>query len=101
MAYTLDPNAENSDDEQRIKKTRKEAKLVKEEKKKQQKSKKRLFLGNRDPGFTSMLNDSTKGVCRRCGRPGHYARTFRAAIPPYRPGPPPAPQQQSGFPLGI
>ena len=35
VAYTLDPIAENSDDEWRIKKARKEAKLLKEEKKKQ------------------------------------------------------------------
>ena len=34
-AYTLDPIAENSNDEQRIKKAWKEAKLLKEEKKKQ------------------------------------------------------------------
>ena len=33
VAYTLDPIAENSDDERRIKKARKEAKLLKEEKK--------------------------------------------------------------------
>ena len=35
VAYTLDPIAENSDDEWRIKKARKEAKLLKEEKKQQ------------------------------------------------------------------
>ena len=35
VAYTLDPIAENYDDERRIKKTQKEAKLLKEEKKKQ------------------------------------------------------------------
>ena len=34
VAYTLDPIAENSDDEQRIKKAQKEAKLLKEGKKK-------------------------------------------------------------------
>ena len=32
-AYTLDPLAENSDDKRRIKKARKEAKLLKDEKK--------------------------------------------------------------------
>ena len=35
VAYTLDPISENSDDERRIKKAQKEAKLLKEEKKKQ------------------------------------------------------------------
>ena len=77
--------------------------LIEEEKKKQQKSKrssvqKASFLDNRNPSFPSMLNDSAKGVCRRCGPPGHYASVCRAAIPPYRPGPPPASQQQPGFP---
>ena len=103
VAYTLDLIAENFDYEQRIKKARKEAKLLKEEKEKQQKSKrssvqKAPFLGNRNPSFPSMLNNSAEGACRRCGRPRHYARACRAAIPPYRPGPPPAAQQQSGFP---
>ena len=89
VAYTLDPMAENSDDERRIKKARKEAKLLKEEEKKQQKSKrpsvqKAPFLGNRKLSFPSMLNDSAKGVCRSCERPGHYARACRAAIPPHK-----------------
>ena len=102
VAYMLDPIAEDSDDERRIKKARKEAKLFKEEKKKQLKSKrpsvkKVPFLGDRNPSFPSMLNDSAKGVCHRCGRPGHYARPCRAAIPPYRPGPPPVSQEQPGF----
>ena len=39
VAYMLDPIAEDSDDERRIKKARKEAKLLNEEKKKQLKSK--------------------------------------------------------------
>ena len=102
VAYLLDPIAEDSDDERRIKKARKKAKLLKDEKKKQLKSKrpsvkKVPFLGDRNPSFPSMLNESAKGVCRRCGRPGHYARACRAAIPPYRPGPPPVSQQQPGF----
>ena len=65
VAYTLDPIAQNSDDERRIKKARKEAKLFKEEKKKQQNSKrpsaqKTSFLGNRNTSFPSMLSDSLK-----------------------------------------
>ena len=103
VAYMLDPIAEDSDDERRIKKARKEAKLLKEENKKQLKSKvlsvkKVPFLGDRNPSFPSMLNDSAKGVCLRCGQPGHYARACRAAIPPYIPGPSPVSQQQPGFP---
>ena len=103
VAYMFNPIAENSDDERRIKKTRKEAKLLKEEEKKEQKSKrppvqKARFLGNRKLSFPSMLNDSAKLVFDRCERPRHYARACRAATPPYRPGPPPVPQQQSGFP---
>ena len=103
VAYMLDTIAEDSDDERRIKRAQKEAKLLKEEKKKQLKSertsvKKVPFLGDRNPSLPSMLNDSAKGVCRRCGQPGHYARACRAAIPPYRPGSPLASQQQPGFP---
>ena len=66
LACMLDPIAENSDNEWRIKKAWKEAKLLKEDKKQQQKSKrpsvqKAPFLGNRNPSFPSMLN----GFCQR------------------------------------
>ena len=75
VAYTLDPVAENSDDERRIKEARKEAKLLKEEKKKHQKSKrpsvqKAPFLGNRNPSFHPCLTILPKGSAIGVGDPG-------------------------------
>ena len=66
-AYTLDPIAKNSDDEQRINKAWKEAKLFEKEKKKQQKSKrpsvqKTPFLGNKSPVSHLCLRIPLRGL---------------------------------------
>ena len=66
VAYTSDPIAENSDDERRIKKARKEAKLVKEEKKNNKRArdhqfKKRHFSVTETPVSHQCLTILPKG----------------------------------------
>ena len=81
-AYFRNPLADNSDDEKKIKKALKEAKSVKEEKLKAQRVSrksgsipKKVFpnhAASRIPVVQS--TQSTMFLCRRCSRPGHYAK---------------------------
>ena len=93
-AYQRDPFADNSSDEKRLKRARKEGKLAKEENVKLAKSKKsvkkpfRPFLQRALTGGTGFLPS-----CWRCHRMGHIARFCRASIP----GQGPFNNQFSGF----
>ena len=88
-AYSCNPLADNSDDEKKIKKALKEAKSVKEEKLKAQRASrkcgsipKKAFPNHavsRIPVVQSA--QSMTFYCRRCGRPGHYAKYCCAVLP--------------------
>ena len=95
-AYSRNPMADNSDDEKKIKKALKEAKSVKEEKLKAQRVNKKSgsIPKKAFPNHAALripVVQSTQSAmfyCRRCSRPGHYARYCRTGLP------------SSGFPKG-
>ena len=88
QAYLADPIASDSEDEKKLKKAKEEAKANKEEKRKAVKSKwrenpssKRPFHGSDAQGSLPACHHSQSPTCWRCGKPGHFSRSCRAAIP--------------------
>ena len=95
-AYERDPIADDSSDEKRIKRAKKEAQSFLEEKARTKKervmSRKRNFRNSRGPrpfssgfSFSNMYPQEPRSfplTCWRCKRPGHFARFCQAPIPP-------------------
>ena len=95
-AYERDPIADDSSDEKRIKRAKKEAQSFLEEKARTKKvrvmSRKRNFRNSGGPrpfssgfSFSNVYPQEPRSfplTCWRCKRPGHFARFCQAPIPP-------------------
>ena len=95
MCYGTDPVASDSEDEKRIKRARKEAKVAREEKLKSKnlrlkpaaaaRSKRpfrNYYKGTQNGGFPALpYTRYEKKLCWRCGKPGHTAKHCKAPTP--------------------